>query len=240
MKKNLRSRKQIVLLLAFTTFLSTFAGQVQATNGLESLTVDAPEATTDLDQEIPLIEENLDYVKDKVLIKYKFNGFRLLQRKPVLPRRSGITNLREVRFNQNQGRLIGNALTFNQSVVYEADIVAGLGVENAVKKLNQMSNVEIAEPIYIRRVDGQVQNTGEATDNSLVNQQYYLNMINFAPAKTFLQEKGINPGGARDIIVAVIDTGVDYNHEDLAANMWVNTGEIPGNNIDDDNNGWVD
>jgi uncharacterized protein YjdB len=241
MKKNLRSRKQIVLLLlAFTTFLSTFAGQVQATNGLESLTVDAPEATTDLDQETPLIEENLDYVKDKVLIKYKFNGFRLLQRKPVLPRRSGITNLREVRFNQNQGRLIGDALTFNQSVVYEADIVTGLGVENAVKQLNQMSNVEIAEPIYIRKVDGQVQNTGEATDNSLVSQQYYLNMINLAPAKTFLQEKGINPGGARDIIVAVIDTGVDYNHEDLAANMWVNTGEIPDNGIDDDNNGYID
>lgn len=40
--------------------------------------------------------------------------------------------------------------------------------------------------------------------------------------------------------VAVIDTGVDYTHPDLAANMWRNPGEIPDNGIDDDNNGFVD
>jgi len=41
-------------------------------------------------------------------------------------------------------------------------------------------------------------------------------------------------------VIAVIDTGVDYNHPDLKANMWVNKGEIPGNGIDDDGNGVVD
>lgn len=46
--------------------------------------------------------------------------------------------------------------------------------------------------------------------------------------------------GNPDVIVAVIDQGVKYDHEDLAANMWVNTGEIPGNGIDDDGNGYVD
>src|SRR5262245_52223994 len=43
-----------------------------------------------------------------------------------------------------------------------------------------------------------------------------------------------------DIVVGVIDTGVDYNHPDLAANMWHNPGEIPGNKKDDDGNGFVD
>lgn len=43
-----------------------------------------------------------------------------------------------------------------------------------------------------------------------------------------------------EIIVAVVDTGVDYNHEDLKDVMWTNTQEISGNGIDDDNNGYVD
>lgn len=46
--------------------------------------------------------------------------------------------------------------------------------------------------------------------------------------------------GDPSIVVAVIDEGVDYTHEDLADNMWVNVDEIPGNNKDDDNNGYVD
>ena len=46
--------------------------------------------------------------------------------------------------------------------------------------------------------------------------------------------------GSADVVVAVIDTGINYRHEDLAANMWRNPGEIPGNGIDDDGNGKVD
>ena len=46
--------------------------------------------------------------------------------------------------------------------------------------------------------------------------------------------------GTRRTIVAVIDTGVDYNHQDLAANMWRNLAETAGDGIDNDNNGYVD
>lgn len=42
------------------------------------------------------------------------------------------------------------------------------------------------------------------------------------------------------VVVAVIDTGVDYNHSDLDANIWINSGEIAGNGIDDDANGYID
>jgi subtilisin family serine protease/formylglycine-generating enzyme required for sulfatase activity len=46
--------------------------------------------------------------------------------------------------------------------------------------------------------------------------------------------------GSDGIVVAVIDTGVDYNHPELKANMWTNPGEIPANGKDDDNNGFID
>ncbi len=43
-----------------------------------------------------------------------------------------------------------------------------------------------------------------------------------------------------DIPVGIIDTGIDINHEDLRNNVWVNSKEIPGNGLDDDNNGFID
>ena len=72
------------------------------------------------------------------------------------------------------------------------------------------------------------------------NDQYY-------SAQWALKEQGVNIGdawaktkGNKSVVVAVVDTGVDYNHPDLIDNMWVNTREIPGNGIDDDDNGIVD
>lgn len=66
-----------------------------------------------------------------------------------------------------------------------------------------------------------------------VSSQWGLGKVNAAAAWSIHR-------GSKDVIVAIIDTGVDYNHEDLRDAMWRNPGEVAGNGIDDDNNGFID
>jgi subtilisin family serine protease len=65
------------------------------------------------------------------------------------------------------------------------------------------------------------------------NNQWYLSKIKADSAWEKISE-------APDIVIAVIDSGIDINHPDLKDNIWHNTREIAGNNKDDDNNGFID
>ena len=76
--------------------------------------------------------------------------------------------------------------------------------------------------------------TSPRTPNDpLFSQQWALTNIG-APAAWAIST------GSTNVVVALLETGVRYDHEDLTANMWRNPGEIPGNGIDDDGNGYAD
>jgi subtilisin family serine protease len=113
-----------------------------------------------------------------------------------------------------------------------------LTVIDVLANLGAITQVSHAEPNY--KYYSTEEGAVEEVIDPLVSEQTYLNEINIDAARDHLESLGINPGGSRDVVVAVIDTGVDYLHEDLAPNMWVNTQEIAGNGIDDDQNGFID
>ncbi len=79
--------------------------------------------------------------------------------------------------------------------------------------------------------------TDKPEDNPNYKDQVNLGLSNIPNGWT---HNGKAPGGSPDVIVAVIDTGVDYTHMDLRNNIWVNTAEIPDNGKDDDGNGYID
>lgn len=88
--------------------------------------------------------------------------------------------------------------------------------------------VEYAEPNYIYHTF------------ILPNDPYFINGSQWALEKIDAPEAWNIETGRSDIVIAVIDTGVDYNHPDLKENIWANDDEIPSNGVDDDNNGFVD
>lgn len=115
----------------------------------------------------------------------------------------------------------------------------GVRVENALKRLRQLPFVEYAEPDYVLRAD---------SDDTYYSLQWGLNntgqqirgIAGIDDADIDAQEAWTISTGDPTFVVAIIDSGVEYSHEDLAGNMWMNPGEIPGDGIDNDGNGFVD
>lgn len=103
--------------------------------------------------------------------------------------------------------------------------------EEAVTYLSNLDTFEKVDYDYVMGV------TAKETENPDYDKQTNLGLSNIPNGWT---QNGKAPGGSPDVVVAVIDTGVDYNHLDLRNNIWINTAEIPDNGRDDDGNGYVD
>ncbi|MHC4308354.1 MAG: S8 family peptidase, partial [Planctomycetota bacterium] len=108
----------------------------------------------------------------------------------------------------------------------ELELEAGQSLTEVAAAYNRDPDVEYAELNYIV-------STSLIPNDPLFSEQWSLAKID-APSAWDIHT------GSSDIIVAVIDTGVDYEHADLDDNMWVNADEIAGNGIDDDGNGYID
>ena len=103
---------------------------------------------------------------------------------------------------------------------------AGYDIFAEVAKLKADPNVEYAEPNYVYRAS-------DAPNDPRYSSLYGMTITHADSAWKVTT-------GKKSVLVAVIDTGVDYNHEDLAGNVFVNSKEIANNHVDEDGNGYID
>ena len=121
--------------------------------------------------------------------------------------------------------------------LWQVHLPENVSVETALETYRRDASVMFAEPDYI------IQLTATPND-SLFGSLWGLNNTGQSggtfDADIDAVEAWNTTTGSRSTIVAVIDTGVDYTHPDLAANIWLNTDEVAGNGLDDDGNGYID
>ena len=141
----------------------------------------------------------------------------------------------------------------NEQPIIRAKLPEGVGVKEALTALRSDPAVEYAEPnaVYhlpdFNKIDLPAEGTLDSPEpNDLDRRLWGLKNtgrrggiagadINAVEAwKTTIGDKKHGP------LIAVIDTGIDYKHPDLADNMWINPGEVPNDGIDNDGNGVID
>lgn len=125
---------------------------------------------------------------------------------------------------------------------------SGADVLATVDALKSDPDVEYAEPNYYLRKSSNEGAQGRVDYDSAQAAYYEVQAVSgssFSQSSANIQAEqawALMSPGASAPVIAVIDTGVDYNHDvfDDTGAMWVNPGEIPNNGIDDDNNGYID
>ena len=154
---------------------------------------------------------------DPVLQKYKIKTSKPLFKKP-------------------SKRILGGAKTMSS---YTTPILLkfseDIDVKAVVNEFNQSQYIEFAQPNYIYQIS---KPTASLTSQAVPNDPDYVKQTGFSLIN--IEKTWDISLGDSDVVIAVIDTGVKVNHEDLKDNIWINDKEIKDNGIDDDTNGFVD
>jgi subtilisin family serine protease len=154
------------------------------------------------------------YVPGELLVKYK-PAARAMASEYSLSRR-GVATVR----------------TFKKIGVVQVRLPKDMTVEEALEIYRGDPEVEYAEPNYLRYA------TATTPNDTFFS--YLWGLDNAGDADIDGPEAWDITTGNSNVVVAVLDSGVDYNHPDLTSNVWINLGEIAGNGVDDDANGYID
>jgi subtilisin family serine protease len=168
--------------------------------------------------------ENGGYMQGELLVKYK----------------TGVTASSSLRTNRSVGAALIRKISGARNV-QQVKLPAGMPVTDAIVKYMSDPGVEYAEPNYIRYPKNTI-----PSDTFFDPQQWALRNTGTFAGGTEGADIDM-PGawditqGSRDIVVAVIDSGVDLNHPDLVSNIWRNPGEASCvDGVDNEGNGFID
>lgn len=185
-------------------------------------------------QELP--QKIKSMISDQSTLEPVFKG---LHRKMQRQGKSEMTlNIEECQKLSKERKLpVSVKQNFNMANVYilKNEDIQGKSLEQVCKELSQDPNIEYVEPNYKYQVQ-MIPNDPFYSSSNTWGQGY----DDLWGIKKIQADQAWDVSQGEGVVVAVIDTGVDYPHEDLAQNIWTNPKEIPGNGIDDDGNGFVD
>jgi len=188
------------------------------------------------------------YIKNQLIIKLKDFAFR--SKKIDLSKKTlGVYSLDKLnaKLGLQDIKPIGNyAITRTFLLVFSEDVDVNL----ELKKFQKLKDIEFVELDYLATGGGNSnQNSALSVPNdTFFNRQWGL--VNegtmtgigsvIADADVDMELAWNIQTGDPNMIIAVSDSGLKVNHPDIAARIWINTGEIPNNGIDDDSNGLID
>ena len=145
------------------------------------------------------------------------------------------------RISQKLGAFVKSTIPSLNIVVVKMPVVQT--TDSVIKTLNQNSIVEFSEPNYIYRAN-------KTPNDPMYGQLWGMKNIGQADSDGQVGVAGVDidaeaaweiTTGNKNTLVAIIDTGIDYNHPDIKANIWTNAAEANGTvGVDDDGNGVID
>ncbi len=166
---------------------------------------------------------------DSIIVKYKKDASKAMRKQARSLVKAKISDLNNDEIDDNYKSLLSGRLAKFE--------VTGMSTKEAITRLKNHQAIEYVEPDY--RIS--IANT---PDDPLYNQLWGLNNEGQTggtiDADIDAPEAWEISIGSSEVVVGVIDSGVDYSHPDLAGNAWVNTAEIAGDGIDNDGNGYID